>query len=117
MPELRDDSKRIMDDYVTLRLLLILAGVGMSVVSASGGFMWSEIMDNRKSIASFPAMIETQVQDNSSFQIEQRIRVWDSLNSQQQQVIALDRDQARLEGRIEEMLKALDRVIAKLDKQ
>lgn len=113
--EIKEDSRRIMDDYVTLRLLILLSGAALATLGGVVGFLWGEISTNRKLIEAFPPLIAEKVEKNSQFQIEQRIRVWDELGKTQADIIAIDRNQARLEGRLEIIIGNLDRVIDRLD--
>jgi hypothetical protein len=113
--EIKEDSRRIMDDYVTLRLLILLSGAALATFGGVVGFLWGEISTNRNIIETFPTVIAEKVEMNSQFQIEQRIRVWDELSRTQADIIEIDRNQARLEGRLEIIIGNLDRVIDRLD--
>jgi hypothetical protein len=115
MSTLDTDTRRIMDDAVSLRLLLLLGGLGIGVFSGMLGFLWNEIVDNRAAIDNVPGLIEQAIQRNSEFQVEQRIRLWDRLNKTQEALNGIDRNQARFEGRLEQMLKSMDRVIDQLN--
>ena len=115
MPDIKEDAHRIMDDYVTLRLFMLLSGAGIAAIGGMFGFLWSEIAVNRELISVIPAQVEIAVAENSKFHIEQRIRVWDRTAGLEEDIIRIDRDQARLTGRIEGLIKELDRVINRLD--
>jgi hypothetical protein len=115
MSDIKQDSKSLMDDFVTLRLLLLLSGVGMSVGGAVAGFLWAEIVTNRETINSMPDQIATAIEENSSFQVQQRVRVWDRVDELDKSIVAVDRRQARMEGRIDGLITTLDRIADQLD--
>jgi hypothetical protein len=115
MSDIKQDSKSLMDDFVTLRLLLLLSGVGMSVGGAVAGFLWAEIVTNRETINSIPNQIATAIEENSSFQVQQRVRVWDRVDELDKSIVAVDRRQARMEGRIDGLITTLDRIADQLD--
>ncbi len=106
---------RMMDENISIRFFAAFTLPGVAVIGALLGFLWGQIGDNRRTIALTPGLITVAVADNSQFQISGRIRVWDSLTETQDRLNNVDLDQARLEGRLEEVLKAMDRVIVRLD--
>ena len=113
---LRDDSRKIMDDPVTLRLFMSFSGVGILVTGSILGFMWNDILTNRLSLTHIPAQIDLAIATSSKFHTDQRIRVWDRVEANENQMTVIGKNQARLEGRLEGLLKELDRMIARLDK-
>ncbi len=104
-----------MDENITIRFFVAFSLPAVAIFGALLGFLWGEIVDNRRNIDLLPSLINVAVADDSQFQISQRLRVWDSLTDTQDRLINVDLDQARLEGRLEEVLKAMDRVVVRLD--
>lgn len=116
---IKSDSRRIMDDYVTLRLFLTFSGIGVSVMASvlgvALGYMWAEIKANSQDLKRVPTMIESAISENSSFHVEQRVRLWNRVNEEEAARQRTEKDVAEMSGRVEALIRELDRVIKRLD--
>lgn len=113
---MHDNSTKIMDDYVTVRLLVVLSGLGLSVTGAVLGFLWAEIVSNRHEISEVPSKIENALIEQSRVSFDQRARMWDRMNIMGDQINNVEKQQSRLEGRTDALIHSIDRAIERLEK-
>ena len=113
--QIKADTRKIMDDYVTLRLLMSLAVPGIGIYGALLGVLWAEIRANASRLDQVPAQIEAAIETNSGFHIDQRVRIWNRINEEEAARQRTDKDVAEMSGRVEALVRELDRVIRRLD--
>lgn len=115
MSDIKEDTRRIMDDFVTLRLLMSLAVPGIGIYGALLGVLWAEIRDNTDRLDAVPAQISQALSKESTFHTEQRVRIWNRINEEEAARQRTDKDVAEMSGRVEALVRELDRIIKRLD--
>jgi hypothetical protein len=75
------------------------------------------IANNAKTIAALEETMDKRLKDDRAFHTDQRIRVWNRINENEDIQQQTSRSLARIEGTMAEMSKAMDRLITKFDKE